>query len=154
MHSPATPTSIRQLVVEHFARFGADAKEAETCAETILIRDGKYRGRSYSTAGILAMWIIEIVLVRFYAAAGAVRGSGDTRSPMIRGVTAVWLAVLIAWLGVHFLDQSIAWIWGTFIVTGLLPAFGNWRAFKRRADDLGRSFRQESFPALDPAASA
>jgi Na+-driven multidrug efflux pump len=86
------------------------------------------------------------------SAAGAVRGSGDTRSPMIRGVTAVWLAVLIAWLGVHFLDQSVAWIWGTFIFTGLLPAFGNWRAFRKRAEELTRSFRLESAELAESAA--
>lgn len=86
------------------------------------------------------------------SAAGAARGSGDTRSPMIRGVTAVWLAVLIAWLGVHFLNQSIAWIWGSFIVTGLLPAFGNWRAFKKRAETLARSFRLETPEPVEIAA--
>ena len=77
------------------------------------------------------------------SSAGAVRGSGDTRSPMVRGVVAVWAAVAIAWLGVHFLDQSVAWIWGTFIVTGLLPALGNWRAFRKRSDHLRREFRLE-----------
>ncbi|MEZ4505155.1 MAG: MATE family efflux transporter [Thermomicrobiales bacterium] len=77
------------------------------------------------------------------SSAGAVRGSGDTRSPMVRGVVAVWAAVAIAWLGVHFLDQSVAWIWGTFILTGLLPAIGNWRAFRKRSDHLRREFRLE-----------
>ena len=70
MLSQQTPTSIRQLVVEYFGRFGADANDAETCAETILIRDGKYRGRSYRTASMMAMWMIEIGLVQFYAADG------------------------------------------------------------------------------------
>lgn len=80
------------------------------------------------------------------SSAGAVRGSGDTRSPMVRGVAAVWAAVAIAWLGVHFLDQSIAWIWGTFILTGLLPAVGNWRAFRKRSDRLAREFRLGEAP--------
>ena len=83
------------------------------------------------------------------SSAGAVRGSGDTRSPMIRGVAAVWMAELLAWLGVHFLDQSIAWIWGTFIVTGLLPAFGNWRAFRKRAEQLTRTFRLDAPPTAE-----
>jgi putative MATE family efflux protein len=96
------------------------------------------------TSALRAIGISLPIWGMWMSSAGAVRGSGDTRSPMIRGVAAVWLAVLIAWLGVHFLDQSIAWIWGTFIVTGLLPAFGNWRAFKKRAAELARSFRLES----------
>ncbi|MCA9859434.1 MAG: MATE family efflux transporter [Thermomicrobiales bacterium] len=94
--------------------------------------------------GTVAMRAIGISLPiwgLWMSSAGAVRGAGDTRSPMIRGVVAVWLAVLIAWIGVQFLDQSIAWIWGSFIVTGLIPAIGNWRAFKSRAADLTREFR-------------
>ncbi len=82
------------------------------------------------------------------SSAGAVRGSGDTRSPMIRGVLAVWVAVFLAWLGVHFLDQSIAWIWGTLAVTGLLPAVGNWLAFRKRAERLEREFRLDG---IDPS---
>lgn len=91
MHSHATPTSVRRLVVEQFARFGADAQEAETCAETILIRDGKYRGRSYRTAGMLAMWMIEIGLVQFYAADGAMLASislDDQPAPQMRKMAA------------------------------------------------------------------
>ena len=104
--------------------------------------------------GALAMRAIGISLPiwgLWMSSAGAVRGSGDTRSPMIRGVVAVWAAVLIAWLGVHFLDQSIAWIWGTFIVTGLLPALGNWRAFRNRADELTRTFRLDAISSIEPA---
>jgi putative MATE family efflux protein len=84
------------------------------------------------------------------SSAGAVRGSGDTRSPMIRGVAAVWLAVLIAFVGVRFFDQSIAWIWGTFIVTGLLPAIGNWRAFSKRAETLAHEFRINASATVEP----
>lgn len=91
MHSYPTPTSVRQLVVEQFTRFGADAQEAETCAETILIRDGKYRGRSYRTGGMLAMWMIEIGLVQLYAADGEMLAtiSLDERpAPQMRKIAA------------------------------------------------------------------
>ena len=100
--------------------------------------------------GRFAMYAIGISLPiwgLWMSSAGAVRGSGDTRSPMIRGVIAVWAAVLIAWIGVRFLDQSIAWIWGTFMVTGLLPAIGNWRSFRKRAEMLTREFRLEGSEA-------
>lgn len=86
------------------------------------------------------------------SSAGAVRGSGDTRSPMIRGVIAVWAAVFLAWLGVHFFDQSIAWIWGTLMITGLLPAFGNWRTFRQRAERLDREFRLDDALAAERVA--
>jgi MATE family multidrug resistance protein len=107
--------------------------------------------------GQVAMYAIGVSLPiwgLWMSSAGAVRGSGDTRSPMIRGVIAVWSAVLIAWLGVRFLDQSVAWIWGTFIVTGLLPAIGNWRAFRQRSELLSREFALDSAPVVNPAPSA
>lgn len=94
--------------------------------------------------GTVAMRAIGISLPiwgLWMSSAGALRGSGDTRTPMLRGVAAVWLAVFIAWVGVRYFDQSIAWIWGTFIVTGLLPAFGNWRSFRKRSERLAREFR-------------
>lgn len=105
------------------------------------------RTAMYAVAGSLPVWGL------WLSSAGAVRGSGDTRSPMIRGVSAVWAAVALAWLGVHFLDQSIAWIWGTFIVTGLFPAIGNWRAFRKRAIELAREFRMDDAPLVTDAAS-
>lgn len=91
MHSLHTPTSVRQLVVEHFAHFGAEAKEADACVETILIRDGKYRGRSYRTGGLLAMWMIEIGLVQFYAADGEMLATvslNDRGAPQMRKMAA------------------------------------------------------------------
>jgi putative MATE family efflux protein len=65
--------------------------------------------------------------------AGALRGSGDTRSPMVRGVIAVWLSVLLGWIGVRFFDQSVAYVWGVFFVTLPIAVIGNLRAFHRRA---------------------
>jgi hypothetical protein len=65
-----TPTEVRQLVVETFQRLGTHI-EAEAVSETILIRDGRYRGRSYRAAGMMAMWMIDIGLLQFYAADGA-----------------------------------------------------------------------------------
>jgi hypothetical protein len=63
-----SPTLVRELVVEQFRRYGVD--EQREPAETILIRDGRYRGRSYRADGFLAMWMIEIGLLQFYAADG------------------------------------------------------------------------------------
>ncbi|MCE9606960.1 MAG: hypothetical protein K8U03_18910 [Planctomycetia bacterium] len=86
-----TPTLIRQLVVEHFTHFGAQTQDAEACAETILIRDGKYRGRSYRAGGMLAMWMIEIGLVQFYAADGAMLATvslHDRAAPQMRKMAA------------------------------------------------------------------
>jgi Na+-driven multidrug efflux pump len=75
--------------------------------------------------------------------AGALRGSGDTRSPMFRGIAVVWLSVVLAWLGVKFFDQSITWVWATFIITAPIAAIGNWRGFSRRAKNLIQEFGHE-----------
>jgi hypothetical protein len=59
---------VRELVVEQFRRYGVE--QVRDPAETILIRDGRYRGRSYRADGFLAMWMIEVGLLQFYAADG------------------------------------------------------------------------------------
>lgn len=66
-------------------------------------------------------------------ATGALRGSGDTRSPMVRGIIATWITVTIGWVGVHFFDQGVAWVWGGYIFTQPFLFIGNLRAFRRRA---------------------
>lgn len=64
------PADVREMVVAQFQQFGVEPEQAQAPAETILIRDGKYRGRSYRSGGLLAMWLIEIGLVQFYSADG------------------------------------------------------------------------------------
>lgn len=70
-------------------------------------------------------------------ATGALRGSGDTRSPMMRGILATWTTVTIGWVGVHFFDQGVAWVWGGYIVTQPFLFVFNQRAFRRRARQMG-----------------
>lgn len=69
-------------------------------------------------------------------ATGALRGSGDTRSPMLRGIIATWFTVTIGWAGVHFFDQGVAWVWGAYIFTQPFLFLGNQRAFRRRAREM------------------
>jgi putative MATE family efflux protein len=83
---------------------------------------------------------------------GALRGSGDTRSPMIRASLATWSSVGLAWIGVQFLDAGMGWIWGTYMLT-LPPAiWGNWRAFSRRVTKPAAAAEGEPVAALAVAA--
>lgn len=66
-----SPADVRELVVAQFRQLGIEAKQADAPAETILIREGRYRGRSYRSEGLLAMWLNELGLVQFYDADGA-----------------------------------------------------------------------------------
>ena len=68
MRPTPSPTQVRELVVEMFRRYGLTV--GRDPAETILIRDGRYRGRSYRANGFMAMWMIEIGLLQFYGADG------------------------------------------------------------------------------------
>lgn len=71
---------------------------------------------------------------------GVLRGTGDTRSPMIRGVLGTWIAVALAWIGIQSFGLGAGWVWGAYLVTMPLVIIGNWRAFQRRTAS-GSSFK-------------
>jgi putative MATE family efflux protein len=69
--------------------------------------------------------------------AGALRGAGDTRSPMIVGALSVWLVrVPLAWLLAHKLKMGLSGLWLTMIADWGVRSFafayivkrGKWRA--------------------------
>lgn len=94
-----------------------------------------YGVRGLMTIGMsLPLWALWMV------SAGALRGSGDTRGPMIRGVTTVWTAVALAWIGVRYFDFGISWVWATFVVTAPISVIGNTIAFQRRVRALREDF--------------
>lgn len=64
------PELVRQLVLRSFGEAGWRAASIEALAETILITDGKYRGRSYRADGLLAMWLVEMGLLQVYTRDG------------------------------------------------------------------------------------
>jgi putative MATE family efflux protein len=91
--------------------------------------------------GIAVMVVVGATLPFFglwLLTTGALRGSGDTRSPMIRGAIATWLTVGLAWAGVQFFDLGIGGIWAGYIVALPIAIVGNWRAFKRRTHVVER----------------
>ncbi len=90
------------------------------------------------TRGLRAIAVSLPAWGAWMVSAGALRGSGDTRSPMLRGVAVVWLSVLIGWLAVSRFDQGVAFVWGIFGLTLPLAFIGNLRAFRRRSHQLER----------------
>ncbi len=81
MLSTVTPTEVRRLVVDFLER-AKYAVADDAVIETLLIRDGRYFGRSYRAAGAMAMWMIDIGLVQFYAADGEMLGSLSLLEPV------------------------------------------------------------------------
>ncbi len=62
---------------------------------------------------------------------GAIRGTGNTRYPLIANATSIWLAVGIGFLGVMAFDFSLPALWALFIPASALNGLANWLRFRR-----------------------
>lgn len=86
-------------------------------------------------SGVLALRALSIGLP-FWAiwsvCGGALRGSGDTRTPMLMSTLTVWAAVIFAYVAVRWLDAGLGTVWLTFFFTAPLGALGNWLQLRRR----------------------
>lgn len=71
----AATEDVRRLVLRQFETYVGGPIEETAVEETILIRNGCYRGRSYRTAELMAMWFVEIGLIQFYAETGQMLGT-------------------------------------------------------------------------------
>jgi putative MATE family efflux protein len=67
---------------------------------------------------------------------GALRGTGDTRFPLVVGSAGVWCAVLLAWLGLTVFGGGLPIVWGAFLITSPITATLTWRRFRRRVREL------------------
>ncbi|MBS0210479.1 MAG: hypothetical protein JSS27_16165 [Planctomycetes bacterium] len=61
---------VRNVVRRALSELCEQALAASAISETILVRDGKYRGRSFKAAGLMAMWFAELGFVQVYDAEG------------------------------------------------------------------------------------
>ena len=59
---------IRRLVLDTFRHYGAEESELAAMTDTLLIREGRYCGRSFRTENLMAMWMAG--LVQFYSRDG------------------------------------------------------------------------------------
>lgn len=88
-----------------------------------LIATGAAAVRIVALAQIL--WAITFVY------GGALRGIGDTRTPLIITAGMMWLAVLLGMLGLQFFPPALYVVWGAFLITGPIEAWLFHRAWKR-----------------------
>lgn len=94
-------------------------------------------------AGVSALRALSLSLpfwAVWFVSSGSLRGSGDTRTPLIVGASTMWLAVLLAWIGVSKFDGGLGWVWLAFVITTTPAAILMWWIFRRRVNDyeLGR----------------
>jgi Na+-driven multidrug efflux pump len=85
-----------------------------------------------AAAAIVAVTIAQPLWAASFVYAGALRGAGDTRTPLLITGAMMWAAVAIGFVALRFLPQL--WVvWAAFIITGPLETYLFWRAW-RRAD--------------------
>ena len=85
----------------------------------------------------------------WFVSSGSLRGSGDTRTPLIVGASTMWLSVLLAWIGVRWFDAGLGWVWTGFVVTSAPAGILMWWIFRQRIGDYERGRRE--LPALKAA---
>ncbi len=71
---------------------------------------------------------------------GALRGTGDTVTPLLTEAFGVWSAVLLGLLAVHFFEVGLGTVWGMFIIVSPIPALVNSLRFRQRIErgDIGQ----------------
>jgi MATE family multidrug resistance protein len=67
---------------------------------------------------------------------GALRGTGDTRSPLWIGTVGIWATVLLVWLGLAYVGGGLGMVWGAFLLTSPVTAALSWLRFRTRLRDL------------------
>lgn len=77
---------------------------------------------------------------------GALRGTGDTRTPLIITSAMMWAAVALGSIGMQIFPPALYVVWGAFLITGPLEAWLFHRAWRRALPDAPQSRPVE--PAL------
>jgi putative MATE family efflux protein len=67
---------------------------------------------------------------------GGLRGTGDTRFPLIVGAAGMWSAVLLAWLALATIGGGLPVVWAAFLLTAPVTSYLNWRRFRQRISEL------------------
>jgi multidrug resistance protein, MATE family len=109
-------------------------------ADPAVISAGTSALRALSFA--LPFWAV------WFVSAGGLRGSGDTRTPLIIGASSLWLAVLLAWIGVKWFDAGMGWVWSSYVITTGPAAFIALWAFRARIGDYEHGRRE--LPRIEP----
>ena len=93
-------------------------------AEAAVVDAGVSALRALSFA--LPFWAI------WFVSSGSLRGSGDTRTPLLIGASTMWLSVLLAWIGVRWFGGGLGWVWTAFVLTTTPAALLMWWMFRGR----------------------
>jgi multidrug resistance protein, MATE family len=111
-------------------------------ADPAVIAAGTSALRALSVA--LPFWAL------WFVSSGSLRGSGDTRTPLLIGASTMWLSVLIAWIAVRWFGSGLGTVWLAFVLTTAPASVLMWWAYRRRITDFEQGRRE--VPDLSAAA--
>ena len=97
------------------------------------------------SSGVSALHALSFALpfwAVWFVSSGSLRGSGDTRTPLIVGASTMWLSVFLAWIGVRWFDAGMGWVWTGFVLTSAPASALVWWIFRRRISDYERGRRE------------
>jgi putative MATE family efflux protein len=81
-------------------------------------------------AAIVAVALAQPFWAGSFVLSGALRGTGDTRTPLIITSLATWSVVGLGYLSVSYISPSLAAVWAAFLVTGPIEVWLMWRAWR------------------------
>jgi Na+-driven multidrug efflux pump len=102
-------------------------------------------------AGLKALSLALPFWALWFVSSGALRGSGDTRTPLIIGASTMWLSVLLAWIFVRWFGGGLGLVWLAFVLTTSPASVLMGWAFLRRVRDFEQGRRE--LPDVDAAVS-
>jgi multidrug resistance protein, MATE family len=88
--------------------------------------------------------LVQILWALTFVYGGALRGTGDTRTPLIITSAMMWLAVLLGFLGMRFITPALYVVWGAFLITGPIEAWLFHRAWRRALPEEAAHHRQQA----------
>ncbi|MCC7021601.1 MAG: MATE family efflux transporter, partial [Thermomicrobiales bacterium] len=88
----------------------------------------------------------------WFVSSGSMRGSGDTRTPLVIGAATMWSAVLLAWIAVRWFDGGLGLVWSAFVLTTMPASFLMWWAYRRRIGQFEDG--QRDYPEVSPTGMA
>jgi multidrug resistance protein, MATE family len=97
------------------------------------------------SSGVSALHALSFALpfwAVWFVSSGSLRGSGDTRTPLIVGASTMWLSVFLAWVGVRWFDAGMGWVWTGFVLTSAPASSLLWWIFRQRVGEYERGRRE------------